>query len=117
MRWRNAVNAFMGLWIIISPWTLRVSHQGNVLASCVIGGVALCLVSIWGAAADNWSVWGFVISVASALWFVFQPFLGHYTNGGYWEIVVPGIVSLFLDFWTWISFPTSGFKNGSGTRT
>lgn len=90
---------------------LRVSHQDNVLASCVMVGVVLLFVSLWGAVAD-WTVWGIVVSAACGLWFVIQPFLGYYANGAYWGIVVPGVITLFLDLWTALTYPALGLKRG-----
>jgi hypothetical protein len=116
MRWRNCVNCVMALWVMISPWMLRVSHQGSVLASCFIGGFILLAVSLWGAIGE-WTLWGIVISAACGIFFVVQPFLGHYTNGAYWAIVVPGIITLFLDFWAWQTYTAAGYRGGGGTRT
>lgn len=112
VRWRNCVNCLMALWIIIAPWMLRILHYGNVLASCVIGGMVLLAVSVWGAVADHWNVWGIIISAVCGIFFVVQPFLGHYTNGAYFAIVIPGIVTLFLDLWTGLTDPTLGLRNG-----
>jgi|GEM_PF-2255728 len=107
----------MGLWIIVSPWMLRISHVENVLASCVIGGVVLVVVSVWGAVADNWNIWSLIISAICGIDFVVQPFLGHWSHGAYWGIAFPGLITLFLNFWTWFASSSLASRNGPRAGT
>lgn len=60
MKWTQWLNALIGIWFIISPWTLSFSQLSNPTWFSVVIGAILVIVSFWAAVQNkvvNWSSW------------------------------------------------------------
>jgi hypothetical protein len=51
--WLSWVNAILGLWVLISPWTLRDVQMQSAVTNNVITGIVIMILAIWSALATN----------------------------------------------------------------
>lgn len=110
MVWRHWLNALMGIWFVIAPWSLGVAQYREATYSSVIVGTLLVIVSVWAASVQHepgWRIWQDWVSSLFGFWFVIHPFLGHFEVGQYYAIVIPAIVTIALSFWTLMLTPQS----------
>jgi peptidoglycan/LPS O-acetylase OafA/YrhL len=117
VKWRNWLNAVMGVWLALSPWVLGISNQRYATRASIIVGLILVLVSIWGAMSDNAVRNNGLTAVAFScgLWFVaVQAFLGHYEIGQFWAVVAPGLLTMALTLWTWMERTRFADPGGGG---
>jgi SPW repeat len=105
MKWRNWLSAVLGAWLIVSPWVLGLDNQQQATSSTLIVGIIQVVVSVWAAisvSVQSWKTWQNWVAFACGLWFVFQPFLGHYEIGQYYTTVATGVVTLGINMWSLI---------------
>ena len=45
--WAVVVNLLVGVWVVVSPWVLRLADQGSILWNCLIAGIAVVVLALW----------------------------------------------------------------------
>ncbi|MCL6548056.1 MAG: SPW repeat protein [Alicyclobacillus sp.] len=104
MKWRNGLNALMGLWFIVSPWILGISSDEKVVWTSVIIGAIQLVCAVWSAAQEepagvrHWQNW---VTLVTGLWFIVQPFALSLTNeqAELWTSLILGAVTAVLSLW------------------
>jgi SPW repeat len=117
VKWRDWVNAAIGVWLALSPWVLGISNQRYATRASVIVGLILVGVSIWSAMTDHVERHNGLTAVtfACGLWFVAaQAFLGHYEIGQFWAVVIPGLLTMALTLWAWMERTRLADSGGGG---
>jgi hypothetical protein len=70
--WEDWVSWILGIWLLLSPWTLMFWTQAAVTRTAVITGLLLILVeAITLSAFRLWEEWG---NVLLGLWLIAAPF-------------------------------------------
>lgn len=104
MKWRNGLNAIIGVWFIIAPWVLGFADVSGAVWTSVVFGAIQVIASVWAAYVDrpNWRVWQNWVSFVTGVWFILQPFVLSLTGneGEVWTSVILGIVTAVLNLWT-----------------
>ena len=106
MKWGNWLNAVIGLWFILAPGYLGISHQVYATAVSVIVGAIQVVMSIWaalrreGRGPGTWQNW---VVFVCGFWFVFHPFLGDFETMQYYLTIAPGIITMALCIWMLIA--------------
>lgn len=49
--WLSWVNFILGIWVLISPWVLRFSHEPTATWNSAILGIIVIVFSLWAALA------------------------------------------------------------------
>ncbi|GMA49947.1 hypothetical protein GCM10025857_13040 [Alicyclobacillus contaminans] len=115
MKWRNWINALIGIWFILAPWLLGFSHLSGATWTSVVIGLVQTAASIWAAYEEKvgWATWQNWVSLITGLWFIIQPFALSLTANGAetWTGVILGIVTIILNLWT-----MAEGKDSSGRR-
>ncbi|MCL6516252.1 SPW repeat protein [Alicyclobacillus sp.] len=104
MKWRNWLNAIIGVWFIIAPWVLGVSDVAGAVWTSVIFGAIQVIASVWAAYVEepSWRTWQNWVSFLTGVWFILQPFVLPLSGnaGETWTSVILGIVTAVLNLWT-----------------
>lgn len=103
MKWRNAINALIGIWFIISPWVMGFSHVTAAVWTSVVLGAVLLIVSFWAAMrkdSSGFGVWQTWVSLIMGIWFIVQPFAFTLGKANAWESVILGAIVILLNIWT-----------------
>ncbi|MCL6517712.1 SPW repeat protein [Alicyclobacillus sp.] len=102
MKWQHWACAVLGVWTLVAPWGIGVSHIAPATYASVVVGVIQIAASVWAARVTGvpgprvWQNW---VVLACGLWFLVHPFLGHFEEGQYWATVIPGILTIVLILW------------------
>lgn len=115
MQWRSWLSAAFGIWFIIAPWILGFVHDINATWGSLIAGAILLVVSVWQAITvdvPSWRTWQSWIGVLCGFWFIIHPFLGRFEVAEYYAIIVPGILTMGVNFWTLMSFSGTAHHDG-----
>jgi 4-amino-4-deoxy-L-arabinose transferase-like glycosyltransferase len=51
--WLSWINAVLGLWVLLSPWILRFSHNSYATTNNVILGIVVIVLASWSALATE----------------------------------------------------------------
>lgn len=101
MKWENVVTALIGVWFIMSPFTLGYTHQPFMTVTSFAGGAILLVAA--GAAALSESVrrqtWIYLCNGLVGIWFIIAPSALSFAGdlGDHWTSLVGGIVVLLLN--------------------
>lgn len=109
MVWRNWLSALLGVWFLIAPWTLGITHEQDATWLSVFFGGVQVLVSIWAAVTfgrPSWRIWQNWIALIVGIWFLVHPFLGRFEVGQYWGIVAPAMLTIIINLWNLMARPT-----------
>lgn len=110
MKWAQWLNALIGVWFIISPWTLNYSSDSGALWLSIIGGAILLIVSVWAASSDSgtgrgaWQNW---IALLMGVWFIIEGPIFGLASGALWTNLILGVIALILAI-----LAMSGSKSG-----
>ncbi len=108
-RWQDLANFALGLWVIISPWTIEHVMAGPGTSGTVTEAamwnhyvVGLAVVIIAGAAASAWLAWEEWTNAVLGAWLVISPWmLGYSTSPGLmWNAVISGALIVLFAGWT-----------------
>lgn len=51
--WLSWITAVLGLWLLLSPWILRFSHDSRATTNNVIFGIVVIVLACWSALASE----------------------------------------------------------------
>jgi len=98
-RWQDAVNAGVGVWLVLSPWALGYSTERAAMTNAAILGLALIAVALGAVFAPHaWEEW---TESALGLWLIASPWLLGFSaqTNAMRNAVVTGLVVLALALW------------------
>ncbi len=97
--WQDALNLFLGLWMIASPWALGYQTNGNSSANAVIVGIIVALVAL--AALFQIMAWEEAINVGLGVWLVISPWILGFSGlvAAMSNAVIVGIAVVVLALW------------------
>ncbi len=99
-QWQDAVNALLGLWLVVSPWLLGYAGETAAAWNAWIPGVIVAVAAIAALTAfHEWEEW---VNALLGLWLVISPWLLGYAavTAAVWNHVVVGLVTLALAVWS-----------------
>ncbi len=100
MKWAQWINALIGVWLIISPWTLGYSQDSGALWFSIIVGAILLIVSIWAAVQSEikgWASWQSWIALLMGVLAIIESFSFKFSTGTMWTDIILGVVVIILD--------------------
>ena len=98
--WQDAVNAVLGMWLVLSPWALGFQSETMAMSNAIVIGVALIAAALGAIFVPRaWEEW---TEGALGLWLIVSPWvLGFGTSStARLDAVVIGILVLALSAWT-----------------
>ena len=98
-QWQDALNALLGLWLVISPWLLGYAGETLAAWNAWIPGVIIAVAAI--AALTAFHAWEEWVNAALGLWLVISPWLLGYAGvtAALWNHVIVGLLTLALALW------------------
>ncbi|WEG12872.1 SPW repeat protein [Pullulanibacillus sp. KACC 23026] len=100
MKWAQWLNALIGIWFIISPWTLGFSQISMATTLSVIFGAILLIVSFWAAVQEkavNWSSWLGWVSLIMGVLVIVVSFSFSLSAAAMWTNAILGVIVVILD--------------------
>ncbi len=100
MKWMHWINALIGIWFLISPWTLGYSQSAGAVWYSVVFGAILLIVSFWAAVQldpKGWSSWPCWIALIMGILFIIGSFSWNLSTAATWIDVILGVVVVILD--------------------
>lgn len=99
-QWRDIVNLVLGVWIVISPWTLGFAAEQTAAWNAYIVGVIIAVAAL--AALVNFHKWEEWVNVVLAAWLIVSPWaLGTAALSALvWNQVIVGLVIGALAIWS-----------------
>lgn len=100
MIWQNMVNALIGIWLIIAPFTLSFTGEAAQMWTSIVGGVLLLVLA--GSAALNAKArrqaWIQYVNGLVGIWFILAPWVLSFTarSSEFRTSLVAGIIVLVL---------------------
>ena len=98
--WQDAVNAVIGVALVISPWAIGYAAETTPTVNAVIAGVALLAVAFGAMLTPRaWEEW---TEALICVWLVVSPGVLGFATGTVARnaAVVAGLVTLVLALWT-----------------
>lgn len=98
--WQDAVNAVMGVWLVLSPWALGFSGETAAMSNAVVVGVALIAAALGAIFVPQaWEEW---TEAALGLWLLASPWVLGFSGleNALMAAVASGIVIALLALWT-----------------
>lgn len=99
MKWAQWINALIGVWLIISPWTLGYSQDGGTVWFSIIVGAILLIVSVWAAVQSEipgWASWQSWIALIMGILAIIESFSSKLSTGAMWTDIILGAVVIIL---------------------
>lgn len=99
-QWRDIVNLVLGVWIVISPWTLGFAAEQAAAWNAYIVGVIIAVAAL--AALVNFHKWEEWVNVVLAAWLIVSPWaLGTAALSALmWNQIIVGLVIGALAIWS-----------------
>lgn len=98
--WQDAVNAVLGVWLVLSPWAMSYADETAAMANAVVIGLALVAVAAGAIFVPRaWEEWS---EGALGLWMIVAPWvLGFAAHLDARNVAVgTGVAILVLALWT-----------------
>lgn len=98
--WQDAVNAVLGVWLVLSPWALGFQADAMAMSNAVVVGVLLAAAALGAIFVPRaWEEW---TEGVLGLWMLVSPWLLGYSSHGpaMRNAVVTGIAIVALAAWT-----------------
>ena len=98
--WQDAVNAVLGVWLVLAPWALGCAAETAAMANMVVVGAALLAAALGAIFLPRaWEEW---TEGLLGLWLVASPWLLGFerTIAARNCAVITGVVVLALALWT-----------------
>ena len=98
--WQDAVNAILGVWLLLSPWAMGFQAETAAMANAVVIGLALIAAALGAIFVPKaWEEW---TEGALGLWLVVSPWVLGFASsfGARLDAVVIGILVVGLSAWT-----------------
>jgi hypothetical protein len=103
MVWQNVVNALLGIWFIVAPFSLSFTGNTAEMLTSIVGGVIVLVLA--GSAALNeearHQVWVQYVDGLVGIWFIIAPWALSFVGESreFWTSLIPGAVVLILSAW------------------
>jgi hypothetical protein len=97
--WQDAVNAVLGVWLVLSPWALGFSGDAVAMGNFVVVGVLLLAAALGAIFLPRaWEEW---TESVLGLWLVVSPWLIGYSGieNAKADAILSGLVILTLALW------------------
>ena len=95
-QWKDTANLVLGLWLVVSPWTLSYAGATTPAWNAHIVGVIIAVAAIAALATfQKWEEW---VNAALGAWLIVSPFIlgfGSLTTA-LWNHLIVGAVVLVL---------------------
>jgi SPW repeat len=88
------VNVLFGIWIIMSPYVLSVTHYPQALWNNVICGIVIVLLALIRTLAPRQTWWSWT-NVLMGVWLIISPFVLAMTTIVLWNNIVIGTIIAF----------------------
>jgi succinate dehydrogenase/fumarate reductase cytochrome b subunit len=98
--WQDAVNAVLGVWLVLSPWAVGYSGDTMATANAVVVGVALIAVALGAMLVPHaWEEWS---EAVLGLWLIASPWVLGFSGAinTMRVAVATGVVIALLALWT-----------------
>lgn len=98
--WQDAVNALMGVWVILSPWALGFQDNTAAMTNAVVIGLALIAAALGAIFVPRaWEEW---TESALGLWLIASPWVLGFSarRDAMLGAVLTGVVVMALALWT-----------------
>lgn len=103
MVWQNVVNALLGIWFIIAPFSSSFTANTGETWTSIIGGAILLILAGSAAASPGArrQVWIQYVDGLVGIWFIIAPWILSFAGepAELWTSLIPGIVALILSGW------------------
>jgi SPW repeat len=99
LKWQDAINLVLGLWLAISPWILSYAHESTPAWNAHVVGVIIAVAALAALAAfQKWEEW---VNVALGAWLIASPFILGFSaiSAALWNQLVVGLLVLVLAAW------------------
>ena len=98
--WQDAVNAVLGIWLVLSPWVLGHAQELMPTANATVVGAALIAAALGAILVPHaWEEW---TEAALGLWLIASPWILGFSGHAQAMLaaVVTGIAIAALAVWT-----------------
>ena len=98
-QWQDALNALLGLWLIVSPWALGFVSETAPAWNAWVPGVIIAVAAIAALVAFHaWEEW---VTAALGAWLVVSPWILGFValTIAFWNTVLVGVVVAALALW------------------
>lgn len=98
--WQDAVNAILGVWLLLSPWVLGFVSETMPMANAVVVGLALIAAALGAIFVPRaWEEW---TELALGAWLIVSPWLLGFAalEVARLSAVATGVVIAALALWT-----------------
>ena len=98
--WQDAVNAVLGVWLVLSPWALAYAGDAAPAANAVIVGIALIAAALGAIFVPRaWEEW---TEAVLGVWLIVSPWVLGFSEQilAMRTAVATGIVIAVLALWT-----------------
>jgi hypothetical protein len=98
--WQDAMNALLGVWVLLSPWALGFQGTTVAMANAVVIGLALIAAALGAIFVPRaWEEW---TEGALGLWLVVSPWALSFSmlRDAMLSAVITGLVVMALALWT-----------------
>ena len=86
----------LGVWLVASPWVLRISGDGNSTQNTILNGGALIWAALW-ALMSRWPMPAHVTIVAVGAWLLLAPWLWTFgERAAIWNSAAIGLAAVVL---------------------
>lgn len=94
-QWEDWTSWLLGLWLLLSPWTLFFEHEPRALENALVVGALIIVVEIVELSVfRDWEEW---MNVALGAWLAISPWaLGITSGSARWNFVIVGVLVLAL---------------------
>jgi len=102
-KWQDWVNFALGLWVIVSPWTIAhvipVDLMDAAMWNHYIIGLAVAIIAV--VAAYAWSAWEEWTNVVLGGWLLISPWVLGFSaaTGLMWNAVITGVLIVVFAGW------------------
>ncbi|MGE5339304.1 MAG: SPW repeat protein [Gemmatimonadota bacterium] len=97
--WQDALNAVLGIWLIVSAWVLGFQTETTAMANAVIVGVLLLAAALGAMFVPRaWEEW---VELVLGLWLIASPWLLRFSTlpDARANAVLAGLVTAILAIW------------------
>lgn len=98
--WQDAVNAVIGVWLVLSPWALGYASEAMAMSNAIVVGLALLAAALGAIFVPRaWEEW---TELALGAWMIVSPWLLGFAalETAMLCAVVTGAVIAALALWT-----------------
>ena len=96
--WQGIINGILGLWLLVSAFTIVGSKTGNLLNDLVLG-VVFVILGIWaGTSRKSWQNW--LIAVIGAWMIIAGLWFSASSGGNIANDLIAGVIITIAGFWS-----------------